>query len=96
MGADLVARCRADASEGPGVADHEPSVAQIVRATLRSENQPAVFYHRHPSGWYSMPRCPLSEAKEKTCARIELFRFGPVADIDLHKTTLLSHQISFF
>ena len=21
---------------------------------------------------------------------------GPVADIDLHKTTLLSHQISFF
>jgi hypothetical protein len=27
MGPDLVARCRADASEGPGVADHELSIA---------------------------------------------------------------------
>ena len=25
----------------------------------------------------SVPQCPLSGAKQKTCARIELFRFDP-------------------
>jgi hypothetical protein len=29
----------------PGVADLAKIIAQIVRATLRSENRPAVFYN---------------------------------------------------
>jgi hypothetical protein len=29
----------------------------------------------------SVAQCPLSGAKRKTCARIELFRFGPKADV---------------
>jgi hypothetical protein len=34
----------------------------------------------------SVAQCPLLGAKRKTCARIELFRFGPLSDItDFHE-----------
>src|SRR5258706_2758612 len=57
---------------------------ELLQYGLRMQHRLQVRLWHETDMPTSVAQCPLLGAKRKTCARIELFRFGPIADYYLH------------
>jgi len=72
----------------------EAQRAGISRVWRISDSERRLLAQSGPSEMMDW-ECPLLEAKRKTFARIELFRFGPKGDISLRPETTIQTNSAF-